>query len=109
MPKTSRAQFNLQPIYAIQHHERLLLIFLRATNYVVKNIRQLFLPLDALDVKIVKAIRQHIGPEEGQNHRISTLDLETLLAALAFVFETLSYVPLSGERNTERWEARSYL
>ena len=58
MPKTSRVQFNLQPIYAIQHHERLLLIFLRATSHVVKNIRQLFLPLDALDVKIVKAIRQ---------------------------------------------------
>jgi hypothetical protein len=58
MPKTSRVQFNLQPIHAIQHHERLLLIFLRAANHAVKNIRQLFLPLDALDVKIVKAIRQ---------------------------------------------------
>ena len=74
MPKTSRAQFNLQPIYAIQHHERLLLIFLRTTNHVVKNIRQPFPALDVLDVKIAKAIRQHIGPQEGQNHRISTMD-----------------------------------
>lgn len=67
MPKTSHAKFNLQPIYEVQHHERLLLIFLRATNHVVKNIRQLFLLLSVLDVKIVKAIRQHTARQEGQN------------------------------------------
>ena len=75
MPKTSRAEFNLQPIYAIQHHERLLLILLHATNHVVKNIRQLFLPLIVLDVKRVKAIRQHTGPQEGQNQHFGFRNL----------------------------------
>ena len=73
MPKTSRAKFNLQPIYAVQHHERLQLIFLH--NHVVKNIRQLFLLLKVLDVKTVKAIRQHTGPQEGQNQHFGCRNL----------------------------------